>query len=633
MRSFILGFGVVLVGVAVGGCGGGPAGARPPVDGAAETGPDAAMEAGRPPGVTCPAVSAGEKRGLGACCAAGTDCADGICWNGFCTRACTGSAGCGAVMAPSPLPVGTVMSCATNAIGNAFQYCLPGSLQDCTTASAGCPSGEACALGLDRTATSATAATAYAGLCLTKLTANAYLPVGSVCQPEDGPYACETQGGYLGSGCFAHRCTRACGRSNDCPIGTQCQPAPYAAALGGSVSFLAPAGAGICMGRFCGQVPGQVGAPVGQVSQQGADSLCVADEVCVPTMAVGAAGEIQYLSCVPPRPGALPFGAACSRDPAQGLRCADDALCVTRDSMRFCSSLCRVDADCPADSFCVDGYTGPPLPRGGAALLSMCTPRALLPGVPCHSEKTCAANQACLPLSARSNQFICRPAVGTKAVGEGCAANSECRSGECFDRDLHTATGSNRTACAAPCVKNSDCGNDQICLRVVRDSNGTTDDPRDDVVSGLCTTLHAPALAGACLTNDNCTGQTSVDETGGDTCDVAHRTCFTQGAHIGDGCTHRADCPLGAYCRLNDLRFPGGICLSQGCDPLAPATDARDGCPAGAICVERGTDTPIRSCYPGCTGGTVCARAAEGYRCEVVGASATDAVCISQGGP
>ncbi|MES1157992.1 MAG: hypothetical protein ABUL67_02720, partial [Haliangium ochraceum] len=477
MRSFLLGIGVlVFVGAA---CGGGVAGGRTTADAGPDAGADAGAEAGRPPGVTCPPVIAGDKRGFGACCGVAADCVGGVCWNGFCTKTCATSAECGAVVAPSPLPVGTPMSCVANKVGDPFSYCLPGSAKDCTAAGAApCPAGEACALGLDATATQprpAPPASIYQGVCLTKLMANAYLPAGSACRSEDGPYACENEGGYLGSGCFAGRCTRACGLTSDCPIGMQCQPAPHSAKLGGAASFQPLVGPGICLGRYCGQVHGDAGLVLGTGIEQGADVTCVPGESCVPTIAVGATGDTQYLSCVPPRAGAVAFGAACSpgptADPAQSRRCADDSLCVARGgAARFCSKLCRVDGDCPADSFCVDDYPSPPLPNGSVARLAMCTPRAMIVGMTvgtvCHAEKDCAGTETCLPASGRTNLLLCRPAVGSKAVGVACAAGSECRSGECIDRDLRTPTGSNRTSCAGYCSKNSDCGATQICRRV-----------------------------------------------------------------------------------------------------------------------------------------------------------------------
>jgi hypothetical protein len=622
-----------LIGFAAG-CGGGVAAGRP-TDGGRDAPTDAVVEAVRPPGTACPAAAAGEKRGLGACCSAAADCAGGVCWNGFCTKMCTTSSDCGPVVAPSPLRVGTAMACAPNQVGDSFRYCLPGSLTDCSTAGATCPAGEGCGLILDPAATAprpAGGASIYRGACLTTLVANDYLPAGSVCQPESGPYACENQGGYLGSGCVAHRCTHACGANNDCPIGMQCQPPPYSATLGGAVSFLSLTGTGICLGRFCGQVHGEAGLALGQATQQGADALCLAGEVCAPTMAVGATGDTQYLSCVPVRPGALPFGAACSRDASQNLRCADDTLCAERAGSRFCSSLCRVDADCPSGAFCVDDYASAPLPNGSVARLGMCTPRASISGTTCGAERDCAAGESCLPASARTNLLVCRLAAGTKSVGQPCAAATECRSGECVDRDLHSPTGSNRTFCGGYCGKNSDCGPTQLCLRVVRNNNATVDEPRDDLVFGFCTPLDAPALTGGCATDDNCTGQINVDETGGDTCDLVRRTCYTRAARIGDPCAHRADCPLGAYCRLNDPRLPGGACQSQGCDPAA--LTGVDACPTGSVCIERtAIDTPLKSCYESCVLATPCRRASEGYLCEAPVPGQTTAICLWQGGP
>jgi hypothetical protein len=614
------------------GCGGDVAGGRPRADAGADAPLDAIAEGGRPAGVTCPAGMTGQKRELGSCCSAASDCLGGVCWNGFCTKTCVQTSDCGPVVAPSPLPIGKPMSCATNRVGDPFSYCLPGSLTECTTAGATCGADEACALGLAPAGTGVSpGASPYRGICLAKLIANDYLPVGSACQPEAGPYACENEGGYLASGCFAHRCTRACATNSDCPTGMQCGPPPFSSKLGGATSA-SVIGLGVCLGRFCGQVHGESGLVVGQGVQQGADALCVTGEVCVPTMIIGVSGDTQYLSCVPPRPGALPFGAACSQDPNQGMRCAEDSLCVERAGSRFCSKLCRVDTDCPSGAFCLDDYASRPLPNGSVARLGMCTPRALIPGVACGAEKDCAAGQACLPPSGRTTLLLCRTAIGTMAVGQACAADGECRSGLCVDRDLRSPTGSNRTYCGGFCGRNSDCGATQICFRAVRNNNATIDEPRDDVIFGFCTPLVAPALAGGCATDDNCTGQINVDEIGGDACDPVRRTCYSRAARIGQACSHRADCPLGAYCRLNDPRFPGGACLSQGCDPAAVA--GVDACPAGTVCLERpAIDTPLRSCYEACGAGATCSRAVEGYVCDTPILGQPAVICQWQGGP
>ena len=612
-------------------CDGGVPGGRTVSD-AGQDFPTDAPGPDRAPGVACPPVSSGEQRGLGACCSAAADCAGGVCWNGFCTKTCSAATDCGPVVAPSPLPVGTPMACASNKLGDPFSYCLPGSLSDCTTVGAACPAGEGCALGLSATATTATAAMAYQGICLTRLRANEYQPAGEACAAESGPYACEDQGGYLGSGCVARRCTRACATSSVCPIGMQCRLAPYSAKLGGGVSYQTPATPGICLGRVCGAVHGQAGLAVGEATEQGADSLCVTGDVCAPTMAVGATGDTQLLSCVPPRDGALGFGQACSSERASTTRCADDSLCIERGGQKFCSKLCRVDLDCPSGAHCIEEYPGPPLPNGSMARLAMCTPRALITGTTCQVESDCGAAEACLPAGARTALLVCRATSGTKSVGAACASAAECRSGECVDRDLNVPTGANRTFCGGFCRRNSDCSAAQLCLRVVRNNNQTVEDMRDDVRFGYCTPLTAPAVAGGCVTNDNCTGAITIDETGGDTCDPVHRTCYRKAARIGDACQSRAACPLGAYCRLNDPRFPGGVCLSQGCDPAA--STGVDACPTGAVCVQRPTaDSPLSVCYEACGAGMLCNRAAEGYRCDMPVPGQTVSICMGQGGP
>lgn len=603
-----------------------------PPDGGRDVGSDAAVE--RPPGVVCPAVAAGETRGLGACCVAATDCAGGVCWDGFCTKTCTGAADCGAVVAPSPLPLGTAMTCAPNQLGDSFSYCLPGSLAACaTTGAVACPAGEACALGLAPAAVPPANASsgAYAGVCLTKLIAGPYQPAGSACEPEAGPYACENEGGYLGSGCVAHTCAPACASSADCPYAMFCGPAPYSAAEGGVTAFLAPPGVGVCLGRLCGQVHGQAGLPLGQVTQQGSNAACPTGQVCVPTLAVGAAGDTAYLSCIPPRPAALAFGAACSPDPTQKLRCADDTLCAAGAAGSFCSMLCRTDADCPSASYCLDDYPSP-LPNGSVAQLSMCTPRALIGGTACQSEHDCAPTEACQPAGTRSNLLLCTPTAGTKSVGQACAAASECRSGQCVDRDLHAPTGSNRTYCGGTCAKNSDCAANQICLPLVLNDNATTADPTDDVVVGYCTPLDAPPLAGGCMTDADCVGTpaSNVTESGGDTCDPVHLTCYSSAARIGGACLYRANCPLGAYCRLNDPRLAGGACLSEGCDPAA--VSGVDACPTGSTCAQRGTDKPLFGCYEACSATTTCSRTAEKYACFPPTDGAPASICLTVGG-
>src|SRR5262245_17359954 len=89
-------------------------------------------------------------------------------------------------------------------------------------ATEGCPAGEGCAVGVDP-ATKTTLA-GLRGTCLTKLIAGKRAAAGAACNSDGGPYECEHQGGYLGNGCLARRCTHACtiGEDGTCPAGLSC---------------------------------------------------------------------------------------------------------------------------------------------------------------------------------------------------------------------------------------------------------------------------------------------------------------------------------------------------------------------------------------------------------------------------
>src|SRR5262245_22239589 len=75
------------------------------------------------------------------------------------------------------------------------------------------------------------------------------------------------------------------------------------------------AGGGVCPLNFCGQLKPASALPMSQVPQSGADSLC-GTRICVVGPVLDSGDGFQ-LSCVEPLAGAIPFGMACSPDPAQ----------------------------------------------------------------------------------------------------------------------------------------------------------------------------------------------------------------------------------------------------------------------------------------------------------------------------
>jgi len=382
------------------------------------------------------------------------------------------------------------------------------------------------------------------------------------------------------------------------------------------------AGGGQCPINFCGQA--KVGLPSNQFPQSGADALCGGR-----TCRVGpelSTGDGFQLECVDPFASALAFGTACSPAPAQAMRCADDSLCVTPPNVAggaFCSQMCRNDADCPSIASCVEVPT--PLTDGRKALIGMCTPRTKIPGTICQNEAGCPAGQGCVLYGARTALRVCK-AGGTKSLGAPCAAGSECRSGECYDRDFLVAGGQNGTLCSGPCQVNSDCGADQTCARLVVGNNGTAGDPLDDSVVGYCRSLFPSS--NACSDDNSCV----LRNNGSDACDSAHGLCYRRAAAPGSPCTSAYDCPLGGDCSTGP-RFAGGYCQTFGCDPAA--TSGVNACPGtNGQCAQRGgPDEPISACYEKCVpGGAVCSRASAGYTCEAPTPNALPSICLVASG-
>jgi hypothetical protein len=387
------------------------------------------------------------------------------------------------------------------------------------------------------------------------------------------------------------------------------------------------AGGGVCPTNFCGQLKPASALPSSQVPQSGADTLC-GTRVCV-VGAVLASGDGFQLACVDPIADAIPFGMACSPDPAQGLRCAADSLCVTVaefPSSPFCSTMCRNDADCPSGARCLEQPTKDALPNGEHAMVGMCTPETKIMGRPCVRESECAAGEGCHFVGPRSTYRRCRATTGTKSLGQACGSPAECRSGECFDRDWHVGSGVTRAACSGACVVSSDCGPDQRCARLVVGNNGTPNDPLDDQVSGYCRTLFTATTAAACTTDASCVAR----QNGSDACDTTYGLCYRRAAEQGSPCTQETECPVASECSMGP-RFTGGYCQLYGCSMNAAL--AWDSCPGvKTICAQRGgPDEPIAACYESCMAGDAsigCSRTAEGYACEAPRPGTSPTICL-----
>jgi hypothetical protein len=393
-------------------------------------------------------------------------------------------------------------------------------------------------------------------------------------------------------------------------------------------------GGGVCPINFCGtlQTANALAANPPGYPQSGADSLCNSGRVCVVGPPV-ATGNAFQLDCVAPAAGALAFGSPCSTASGQ---CANDSLCVASadfPSQFFCSTMCRNDADCPASSSCLE-YPTAKAPDGSAAKVGMCTPASKIAATACKSEVECPSGQGCVSYGSRTELTVCKTTGGTKMVGQPCAANSECLSGQCFDRNFRIAGGNNRAYCSSVCGFNSDCGPDQMCVRLVQNNNGTPSDPSDDVVTGICQTLFVPTASTGCGIDSDCTAMNN----GSDTCDATHGLCYNSAALPGSACTADTGCMVGGVCSMG-TRFPGGYCQIFGCSTGAAGTiPGVNLCPGtGSVCLQRGApDYPLNACYDGCklgsdAGGQDCLRPTQ-YTCSAPASGQPASICLGQVG-
>jgi hypothetical protein len=385
------------------------------------------------------------------------------------------------------------------------------------------------------------------------------------------------------------------------------------------------AGGGSCPINYCGHPKSVKALATGESAELGTErDTCTPGYICVPDVATPDGKALDLRCVLPTNTPSVAQGMPCTKGTGD-MRCKSDALCIESPDfagMPFCSALCRADADCAAGNYCLE-YDSAKLPNDSVVRLGYCTPPSRIAGKVCAKESDCGATEGCVPYggtTGRTALQVCKPG-GTKATGEKCTADADCRSKLCFDREFQVPATGKRTFCTANCRKNSDCAPDQQCARIVLNNNGTPADPRDDVVTGYCRSLFTPTEAMGCKNDSECTAK------GGTTCDKTHGLCYTAGAKPGATCTTPENCELGATCPTSDDGYPGGYCLSHGCAPGA-ATGV-DSCGANGVCAQRGTDAPLNACYEGCAT-SACSRAAESYVCKPATSApgATGTICL-----
>ena len=334
------------------------------------------------------------------------------------------------------------------------------------------------------------------------------------------------------------------------------------------------AGGGQCPINFCGQA--KVGLPANQFPQSGADSLCG-----IRSCKVGpelSTGDGFQLVCVDPTQSALAFGAACSPDPARGMRCADDSLCITRAGLPAEPVLLAGCAATTPTARRTRAASSVPTPvalaDGRRPVIGMCTPESKIAGKVCVREADCDAGSGLRPLrrahepahlpGGRARSRSARPAPARPSAAAASASTATDTSAAARTAPTARARATS-TATAAP-------------ISAARGwSSATTassGDPLDDLVVGYCRTLFVAVAGTACASDADCVAL----QNGSDGCDVTHGLCYRKAAVPGSACTSETDCPVGGECSMGP-RFPGGYCQTFGCDAggdVGRRTPARD---------------------------------------------------------
>lgn len=296
------------------------------------------------------------------------------------------------------------------------------------------------------------------------------------------------------------------------------------------------------------------------------------------------------------------------------------------DGRGYCGRSCRSDADCSGDR-CVNTSGGPQCVRFSG---SSATCTASSGG--CTRDSDCGADQIC-----SGGACVPRPATGNE-LGEGCAADADCRSGLCL---AGTCTQScdwlNTGSCPSGFYCDEDassCGNG-FCVRGAAGSGamGAPCGADTECASlycdgGVCTEPCIPGGAAVCPS--------------GFTCQVGTLPCrgsCGRGLALGDVCDSNDECTSGACATRGDETF-----CTQLCDAGAPCPEGFTCTPAGdqSVCApdRGGLDAACDSdadCLSGvCTldhGATYCTRPCDegcpsGFRC---GDTDTDSgVCVRE---
>lgn len=216
-------------------------------------------------------------------------------------------------------------------------------------------------------------------------------------------------------------CSRACGATSDCPLGSTCVQVSGAklcvrgSAFSPPLALSTPSGDGCANpGNTCHSAICAAGAPGECVERCGRRADCAAfGTPCVLVETSGAGGVTFTQRCIPAGAGA-----------ATGATCMSNTVCANGlcdEYNRRCAEPCCSDADCGASESCLI-YDLPARSPTPSTAITICQPRPgatgnLLFGQSCTQDSQCDAE-------------VCRP-VNPRNLGGPRACTTHC----CTDRD------------------------------------------------------------------------------------------------------------------------------------------------------------------------------------------------------
>jgi hypothetical protein len=233
-------------------------------------------------------------------------------------------------------------------------------------------------------------------------------------------------------------------------------------------------------------------------------------------------------------------------------------------------------------------------------------------------RRNIAAGQPCEPNNDRCDDpLFCdgssQTCIAHKAVGEACAANTECEQNFCKDN-----------LCAEPLARDAACVAGDSCYGALRCDGGVCTDPLTEgeacPVGDGCQ-AHLVCSEGTCKSMDWCSPG-AVDQpcnswcVDGTVCDMAEMVCRAQ-AQAGEACTGYYDCVSDASCDMVNGVCVAYAALSDDCGSSATCD------PYEAYCDYTGTAT----CSAFKTDGEACAQS---YECGFGWCDSSASTCTSE---